>query len=218
MKLPCTVSFYPSKTLMNHVLDDLSARFIINLPESEITQVERLCFQLEQAHWFYEDFVREEANLPGYSLKAFITMFFEHLPFLHKWAQQHEVAFRDFIKYKLRVPVCGGIIINEAMDKVLLVRGYKGNTWSFPRGKINSKEAPLNCAIREVYEEVGFDMSNYVFCPKKSPKFFEVNVQHQVIRLYIAFNVPDEYRFETRTRKEISVNGCLLYTSPSPRD
>eukprot|EP00834_Sanchytrium_tribonematis_P002801 NODE_94_length_21525_cov_0.751003.p11 type:complete len:194 gc:universal NODE_94_length_21525_cov_0.751003:20282-19701(-) len=192
---------------MEQILDDLSARFIINLPESEITKVERLCFQLEQAHWFYEDFVREQqAGLPKFSLKEFVSLFFEHLPFLHNWAQQHERAFKEFIKYKLRVPVCGGIILNDSLDKVLLVRGWKGNTWSFPRGKINSEEKPVDCAIREVEEETGFDMYPYlIYTKKKEAKFVEVRVQHQVIRLYYAGNVPENYPFETKTRKEISV-------------
>eukprot|EP00835_Amoeboradix_gromovi_P000577 NODE_20_length_39102_cov_0.325513.p14 type:complete len:200 gc:universal NODE_20_length_39102_cov_0.325513:11235-11834(+) len=192
---------------MEQILDDLSARFIINLPESEIAKVERLCFQLEQAHWFYEDFIRENQNgLPKFTLKEFVSLFFEHLPFLHNWAEQHERAFKEFIKYKLRVPVCGGIILNSTLDKVLLVRGWKGQTWSFPRGKINSEELPVDCAVREVDEETGLNITPYLIQTNKSEaKYVEVRVQHQAIRLYYAANVPEDFPFETRTRKEISV-------------
>ncbi|KAI6136628.1 hypothetical protein F5141DRAFT_1208952 [Pisolithus sp. B1] len=42
------------------VLEDLSSRFLLNLPEEELSSLERICFQVEQAHWFYEDFVREQ--------------------------------------------------------------------------------------------------------------------------------------------------------------
>jgi hypothetical protein len=38
------------------VLNDLELRFILNLPEEELNSADRLFFQLEQAHWFYEDF------------------------------------------------------------------------------------------------------------------------------------------------------------------
>ena len=38
------------------VLCDLELRFILNLPEEEFQSADRLFFQLERAHWFYEDF------------------------------------------------------------------------------------------------------------------------------------------------------------------
>lgn len=48
------------------------SRFIINVPEAELSSVERICFQVEQAHWFYEDFIRElRPELPSFQLKTF---------------------------------------------------------------------------------------------------------------------------------------------------
>ena len=38
------------------VLDDLSCRFLVNLPAEEQEDNIRICFQLEQAHWFYTDY------------------------------------------------------------------------------------------------------------------------------------------------------------------
>lgn len=50
----------------------LFSRFIINVPEAELSSVERICFQVEQAHWFYEDFIRElKPELPSFQLKTF---------------------------------------------------------------------------------------------------------------------------------------------------
>lgn len=50
----------------------LYSRFIINVPEAELASVERICFQVEQAHWFYEDFIREiKPDLPSFQLKTF---------------------------------------------------------------------------------------------------------------------------------------------------
>lgn len=81
--------------------------------------MERIFFQIEQAHWFYEDFIREEnTSLPSFSLKNFSAKFFHHCPLLHEWSDEHETAFANFMEYKIRVPVCGAIILNEAMDKV----------------------------------------------------------------------------------------------------
>ena len=60
-------------------LDDLCVRFIINLPEEEIQSVERVCFQVEEAQWFYEDFIRPlDPSLPSLPLRAFSLRIFEH--------------------------------------------------------------------------------------------------------------------------------------------
>ena len=41
----------------DEVLEDLSCRFIVNLPANELASIERIGFQVEQAHWFYLDFL-----------------------------------------------------------------------------------------------------------------------------------------------------------------
>lgn len=109
--------------LLDVILDDLSARFIINLPEEELSSVTRICFGLEQAHWFYEDFFRpQHPTLPSVNLRAFTTALFSHCPLLWKFSGQHEAAFDDFLKYKTRVPVRGVIMLNDDMDKVRQTR------------------------------------------------------------------------------------------------
>ena len=105
-----------------------SSRFIINVPDEELASVERICFQIEQAHWFYEDFIREQnPALPSFNLKSFSAKFFQHCPLLHEWANEHETAFANFMEYKIRVPVCGAIILNDAMDKVNYTWVRQGN-------------------------------------------------------------------------------------------
>ncbi|KAF9013782.1 mRNA-decapping enzyme subunit 2, partial [Haplosporangium bisporale] len=109
----------------DYVLDDLSSRFILNLPEEELKSIERIFFQIEQAHWYYEDFIRERnPALPSFSLKKFSAKFFQHCPLLHEWSNEHEIAFATFMDYKVRVPVCGAIILNETMDKVWEETGF----------------------------------------------------------------------------------------------
>ncbi|KAI9094939.1 Dcp2, box A domain-containing protein, partial [Phlyctochytrium arcticum] len=183
------------------VLDDLQCRFIINVPEEELASLERICFQIEQAHWFYEDFVREEnPRLPSYSLKNFCGKFFEHCPLLHRWKHDHEKAFADFMEYKVRVPVCGAIILNERMDRVLLVKGWKASSgWGFPKGKINKDEPQAPCAVREVYEETGFDITPFL----RVNEYVERTIKGQRIRLYIVTGVPETTTFIPQTRKEI---------------
>ena len=97
-------------------------------------------------------------------------------------------------------------MLNEAMDEVVLVKGWKKNAnWSFPRGKINKDEKDLHCAIREVYEETGFDIHTAsLVTNEEDVKYIEVTMREQHMRLYIFRGVPMDTIFEPRTRKEIS--------------
>lgn len=97
-------------------------------------------------------------------------------------------------------------MLNDAMDEVILVKGWKkGANWSFPRGKINKDEKDLDCAIREVYEETGFEIEEAGLVAKdEDVKFIEVTMREQHMRLYVFRGVPYDTHFEPRTRKEIS--------------
>jgi mRNA-decapping enzyme subunit 2 len=115
-------------------------------------------------------------------------------------------AFAEFLAYKQRVPVRGAIMLNEDMDQVVLVKGWKkGANWSFPRGKINKDENDLDCAVREVYEETGFEIREAgLVKDEKEMKYIEVTMREQHMRLYVFRGVPMDTHFEPRTRKEIS--------------
>ncbi|KAM3423502.1 hypothetical protein BST61_g930 [Cercospora zeina] len=193
-------------------LDDLTVRFLLNLPPAELSSVPRLCFQVEEAQWFYEDFIRP-ANpaLPSLNLRQFCLTLFQHCPLLRNFnAAQHLAAYEEFLAYKVRVPVRGAILMDDSMDKVLLVRGWKkGASWSFPRGKINKDEPDLDCAIREVYEETGFDLNAAGLVERNKigdgkVKAIDVTMREQHMKLFVFRGVALDTYFEPRTRKEIS--------------
>ncbi|KAK9451046.1 Dcp2, box A domain-containing protein [Limtongia smithiae] len=186
----------------DEVLDDLSVRFIVNCPPEELASVERVCFQAEEAHWFYEDFVRvENPQLPSLSQKIFTARIFAHCPLLRKWSDVHEQAFADFMEYKTRVPVRGAVLLNKKMDKCILAKGWKSSSgWGFPKGKINKGESDEACAIREVVEETGYDVSALL----KRDDYIEMTMREQQVRLYIIVGVPMDAVFQPQTRKEIS--------------
>ncbi|KAI1374596.1 hypothetical protein F4677DRAFT_161819 [Hypoxylon crocopeplum] len=188
-------------------LDDLCVRFIINLPRADLSSVARICFQIEEAQWFYEDFIRPlDPTLPSMSLRSFSLRMFQHCPLLASFsAESHIKAFEEFMQYKTRVPVRGAVMLNDNMDAAVLVRGYKkGASWSFPRGKINKDEDDLDCAVREVYEETGFDLRESGLVAKNQPVHpLEVTMHDQQVRLYVFRGIPEDTVFETRTRKEI---------------
>ncbi|OMP83750.1 mRNA decapping complex subunit 2 [Diplodia seriata] len=141
------------------------------------------------------------------SLKQFCLLIFQHCPLFSEYAESYySAAYSEFLAYKTRVPVRGAILLNDAMDHVVLVKGWKkGARWSFPRGKINKDEDDLDCAVREVYEETGFDAQEAGLIKDHSQmKYIEVSMREQHMRLYVFRGVPMDTYFEPRTRKEIS--------------
>ncbi|KAJ2162372.1 mRNA-decapping enzyme subunit 2 [Coemansia sp. RSA 552] len=184
------------------VLDDLASRFIINVPEEELQEIARICFQIEQAHWFYEDFVREQnRSLPSMTLKTFAKRMFKHCPLLSQWAHDADAAYQTFLDYKFKVPVCGAIILNRMLDKVLLVKGWSSRaSWGFPRGKINKDEPEWQCAQREVIEETGYDILPYL----DESERIEIMQADQKVVLYIITGIPEDTEFMPTVRKEIS--------------
>ncbi|KAI2484497.1 mRNA-decapping enzyme 2 [Pyrenophora tritici-repentis] len=199
---------YSNRSLVDW-LDDLCVRFIVNLPQEELQSVERICFQIEEAQWFYEDFIRpiDPNNLPSMHLRKFSQLMFQHCPLFSEYsAELHQQAYEQFLAYKTRVPVRGAIMLNEEMTHAVLVKGWKkGAKWSFPRGKINKEEADLDCAVREVWEETGYDLrqANLVE-PDEHMKKITVTMREQSMMLYVFRGVPMNTEFEPQTRKEIS--------------
>ena len=111
------------------------------------------------------------------------------------------------------MPVRGAILLNHDMDQVVLVKGWKKSAkWSFPRGKINKDERDFDCAIREVYEETGYDVRTAGLAnDEKNTKYIDVTLREQQMRLYVFRGVAMDTHFEPQTRKEISVR---LYPRP----
>ncbi|KAF9700690.1 hypothetical protein EKO04_001932 [Ascochyta lentis] len=190
-------------------LDDLCVRFIVNLPQEELLSVERICFQIEEAQWFYEDFIRplDPHGLPSMHLRKFSQLMFQHCPLFSAYsAELHQQAYDQFLAYKTRVPVRGAIMLNQDMTHAVLVKGWKkGAKWSFPRGKINKEEDNLDCAVREVWEETGYDLKDAnLVLPEDQMKSITVTMREQSMMLYVFRGVPMDTYFEPRTRKEIS--------------
>ena len=182
-------------------LCDVEARFLYNLPESELQQTDRMFFQIEQAHWFYEDFIADNYDhLPHYSLKQFAQTIFTHCPLFAKMQDKCMSLFQDFSAYRKKIPVFGCCILNTEMTKIALQCSWNGKSWGWPKGKVNEGEDGLTCAIRETYEETGFDAS--LHC--KEEHSMSIHEEEKLIKLYIATNVPESTIFEPQTRKEVS--------------
>ncbi|XP_051116601.1 mRNA-decapping enzyme subunit 2 [Andrographis paniculata] len=193
----------PSKTALppQELLDDLCSRFVLNVPKEDQQSFERILFLVEYAHWFYEDnSVEKDPSLKSLTLKEFTSLLFNNCDVLKPYVAHIDDIFKDFTSYKVRVPVTGAIILDETYERCLLVKGWKGTSWSFPRGKKSKDEEDHKCAIREVLEETGFDVSNLL----NTDDFIENIFGQQRVRLYIVAAVKDDTHFAPLTKKEIS--------------
>ncbi|XP_019708587.1 mRNA-decapping enzyme subunit 2 isoform X1 [Elaeis guineensis] len=166
----------PMRNLLppQELLDDLCSRFVLNVPKEDLESFERILFLLEQAHWFYEDnAVEQNPSLKSLSFKEFTSL---------------SILFNRF-REVYQSFLC------------LLVKGWKaGASWSFPRGKKSKDEEDHTCAVREVLEETGFDVSNLL----KMDDYIEVVIGQQRVRLYIITGVKEDTVFAPLTKKEIS--------------
>ena len=113
-------------------LNDVETRFLYNLPESELQKSDRLFFQIEQAWWFYEDFKADKYPniLPHYKyLKSFAKAIFSHCPLLSKVQNKCDELFTEYGVYRSGIPVCGVIMLNPDMTKLVLVCTWDGKSW-----------------------------------------------------------------------------------------
>lgn len=199
-----TASGPPQRTQLpsQELLDDLCSRFVLNVPEEELQAFERILFSVEQAHWFYEDNAMEQnMALKSLTLREFTSLMFQSCAALRPYITQIDDIYKDFTTYKTRVPVMGAIMLDETLERCLLVKGWKaGASWSFPRGKKNKGEEDHACAVREVIEETGYDVH-----PKlKLDDHLEFVMGQQRMRLYIIPGVKDDTMFAPQTKKEVS--------------
>ncbi|KAL0669834.1 hypothetical protein Bca4012_032538 [Brassica carinata] len=193
------MSSLPSKK----ILDDLYTRFVVNGPEEEKQSLNRLMFLVESAHWYYEDNVVEnDKTLKSLSFGEFTRLLFNNSDALRPHVGYMDMIFRDFFSYKSRIPVTGAIILDETYERCLLVKGWKqSSNWSFPRGKKNTNEEDDVCAIREVLEETGCDVSKLL----NKEEYIEITFEGKKrVRLYIVVGVRDDTAFAPLTKKEIS--------------
>ncbi|GMT25023.1 hypothetical protein PFISCL1PPCAC_16320, partial [Pristionchus fissidentatus] len=199
-------SAYRGPKIPEDVLDNISFRFILNIPDSERLDETRVCFQIELAHWFYIDFYvnqEERADCNNMGMRDFLKQIFSHNDFLKRMFHRADEILDNWRNYKSTVPTYGGILLDSSLNHVLLVQGFYAskNSWGFPKGKVNESESPRECAVREVREETGFDFGEH------SPGGNEFKIQKMVndtmIRLYVVKDVPMDYKFEPQTRCEI---------------
>jgi 8-oxo-dGTP pyrophosphatase MutT (NUDIX family) len=98
-------------------------------------------------------------------------------------------SFGQEQKKVTRATCAGGIIFHPLFpDKIAIVMGKSGSSWSFPKGHVEKGETILEAAKREIYEETGLtdlvfekDLGQYERIIRKKGEdgeYFEVKTIH----------------------------------------
>lgn len=189
-------------SLYESILADLCARFVINSPQESFQSWERLLFEVELAWWYYTDFLipLHPKQLHKNSLKDFTRGIFAQCELLAPYVHNVDAIYNTFLSYKLTVPTFGCALIDPTRSSVLLVKGFgRNSSWGFPKGKLSRNESEMDCAVREVLEETGFDASKLV----SEQNALSINCNDRVIKLYLVFDVPRDYAFAAQCRGEV---------------
>lgn len=166
--------------------------------------------QIEKAHWHYLDYVQslrtEENEKDGSINNALLLSFVIRMGRQHAWLRNIlsidnekdlEKQRREYKRWQWNVPVYGCILLDETMEHVLLVRGtHERSYWTFPRGKLDptkeqsndDKTNGVSCAVREVWEEIGFNVSDRI----DKNKAITVSFKGQEVTLYIIDGINKE--------------------------
>ncbi|KAL0669830.1 hypothetical protein Bca4012_032534 [Brassica carinata] len=186
------MSSLPSKK----ILDDLYTRFVVNGPEEEKQSLNRLMFLVESAHWYYEDNVVEnDKTLKSLSFGEFTRLLFNNSDALRPHVGYMDMIFRDFFSYKSRIPVTDirTLLAGQGMETIIELE--------LSTRKKNTNEEDDVCAIREVLEETGCDVSKLL----NKEEYIEITFEGKKrVRLYIVVGVRDDTAFAPLTKKEIS--------------
>ncbi|CAE7949911.1 dcp2 [Symbiodinium sp. KB8] len=186
---------------VNEALADLSVRFLINLPDDEPPSADRLFMQVQQAHWFYEDFyVDQLEHVPHLRAREFTKLLFERNPVLQAYKERHAQYFQEFKDYIKSIPVYGTVLFTESCEGMVLCKSWSGKCWNAPRGKLNAGESPAQCAARETAEETGFDPTPLI----DEKVYVEWMNGDQLVRLYVVVGAPQDFAYAPTTRKEVS--------------
>lgn len=144
---------------------------------------------IQKMYWY----ILDNFQCKKVPFRQFCKLVIDNVSVLKKYRQTFNRVYGNFIEYNRCRPRAGCIIVKG--NRVLLVQAYKSKVWSFPSGKIEIGETPLECAVRETKEEVSFDVSKYI----KHDRF----VTNGNTTLYIILDVPKATQFKTNTREEI---------------
>ncbi|KAL7715177.1 hypothetical protein QTN25_007393 [Entamoeba marina] len=200
LDIPNTFGTTSSPPTLTKVLQLITAEFI----PSDAPSLNDALLMIEEAWWYYIDVYRLlYPELPRMDLNDFvktITSSVQSLNYVKEMLKTTNIeqAVNDFKIFKTNIPCYGAIILDTKLEYILLVKGFRTNKWGLPKGKMKVEEDPVECAIREVEEEIGFNIRSHLVNDS-----VELNVANKKITYYFCPYVPLDIRLQPNTRMEI---------------
>lgn len=185
---------------------------------------------IESSYWYYQDYFLDDSSekYPYYNFKEFIHLilsillhdtFHDDVKFTEIYTINDEkikILCSNYRKHMNSLPVCGCILLSSDKKSMIIVKSYGRNLWNFPRGKKLINETDEMCAIRETFEEIGYDatqnlkINNFLEINEKvktiedsKNKNIEINTGYKKTKLFIIENVDLKTIFKIHTIKEI---------------
>lgn len=84
---------------------------------------------------------------------------------------------------------CGAIIFDINKTKILLVKNRECKKWGLPKGSSLFNEKKIDCAIREVKEETGFDIEKHGIITnfiKVDKYYYYIVYQTEKVKLFVS--------------------------------
>ena len=113
-----------------------------------------------------------------------------------------------------RVKAAGGVVVQG--KSILFIK--KNGRWELPKGKLKKNANRKKTAIREVCEETGLKKKNLELLQILIPTYHHIKVKKELVlkeTLWFLMHHKGSHKIKLKPDKK---EGCLLYTSPSPRD
>merc|ERR1740130_823813 len=102
-------------------MQECNFRFVITLPEETMRNAPRLCFEMQEAFWFYLDYLQEHSrrDLPKLSQTVFFHLMLEAsdvLQSIYPPASDRSHAIQSWRDHCKSVPIRGAILLNMQFD------------------------------------------------------------------------------------------------------
>lgn len=149
--------------------------------------------ELELVYWHYIDIIIPTTNQPKIKFIYFIYNIMQNKEIKLELYQINNFL-RIYNKYKKTIPTAGAIILYK--NNILLVKIKGSYIYGIPKGKKMQYEKVHETAIREVKEETGVDISNYITDKRKYIKLIKS-------KIYIINFMEKIEKFENYDKREI---------------
>lgn len=163
---------------------------------------------VERIYW---DCMDRKENWGLLDTSSAMTTFFKEM-FYQTFPELSHVSMKTVLSkyetFRSSLPICGAVLLNKNMDKLLLVKnkkcGHQMGYWGFPKGKVEIPETHMYTAMREVLEETGIDISDRI---SETTPFLEQEIKRRntKLQIFIIMDVDESEYNEDRHNNNVEI-------------